>query len=185
MANEFVMKTFHMVEYCTQDHPDIICWNEDGSKFVVTNIDLLEKQIIPLYFESHDHKRFFRQLNYYKFQKTKLDTCISLNQRVFFNIYTFQHGFFRQGQRDLLSRVTRAPLGIKKETEEKVTSLKKGIARLDKKTENLIEELHQKTDCFFSWWQYKYDQLEPLKEKKESREQNNENDKETPKLFIW
>lgn len=46
--------------YKMNEFEDIICWNDDGAKIYLKNIDELEKHILPKYFKHSNYSSFLR-----------------------------------------------------------------------------------------------------------------------------
>lgn len=48
------------LHYKMNEFEEIICWNIDGTKIHLKNIDLLEKIILPKYFKHSNYSSFIR-----------------------------------------------------------------------------------------------------------------------------
>jgi len=56
----FILKAYDMVQLSHEKYFDTLCWNEDGSGFIVKNRNILASELIPKYF-NHVSYFFFLQ----------------------------------------------------------------------------------------------------------------------------
>ncbi|RQM24130.1 hypothetical protein B5M09_006131 [Aphanomyces astaci] len=51
---------------------DVAAWNEAGSSFMVKDVSVLERRVLPQYFRHNHFASFTRQLRFYGFEKAKV-----------------------------------------------------------------------------------------------------------------
>lgn len=100
LLNKFLSKTFHMLSQCPQD---IASWSDGGHSFTIKDVDAFEKDVIPQYFNHNKFPSFVRQLCFYGFSKQRSDPDLQTHTRA----VRFSHIYFRQGQPELLHKITR------------------------------------------------------------------------------
>ncbi|KAM3133186.1 hypothetical protein pb186bvf_014762 [Paramecium bursaria] len=76
---------------------DIICFNEQGSAFIVKDQVKLSQEILPITFKHQNFSSFIRQLNMYGFKKIR-----NVN-----NQNEFSHQYFRRGCESLMQNIIR------------------------------------------------------------------------------
>eukprot|EP00586_Coscinodiscus_wailesii_P005304 CAMPEP_0172481392 /NCGR_PEP_ID=MMETSP1066-20121228/7196_1 /TAXON_ID=671091 /ORGANISM="Coscinodiscus wailesii, Strain CCMP2513" /LENGTH=546 /DNA_ID=CAMNT_0013243619 /DNA_START=1 /DNA_END=1641 /DNA_ORIENTATION=- len=119
--------------------------------FVVKNPSILEKNLIPAYFNHSKYSSFSRQLNFYGFTRTchdafKIDSTSEESSRH----VTFKHKYFIRGRLDLLAKITRSTANgsnnknITNNTIIAVDSLKTKVSSLSDKVDNLFQSLNAK-----------------------------------------
>ncbi|KAJ3391328.1 kinase-regulated stress-responsive transcription factor skn7 [Lobulomyces angularis] len=64
---KFVEKLYSILE--NGEFSQCIEWSEAGNSFIITDTDLFQKNVLPIYFSHSNLKSFVRQINYYNFQK--------------------------------------------------------------------------------------------------------------------
>ena len=69
--DKFLLKLYEILE--KDEYSKIIHWSQNGSYIVITNIHLLSKKILPIYFNHQNYSSFVRQLNMYNFHKIRTD----------------------------------------------------------------------------------------------------------------
>lgn len=95
---KFPERLFWMLESAVHNRfNDIVSWTEDGEAFVVRNLDLFEKQVVPRFFDHSSIRSFTRQLSYWSIRRVAKSK----------NSLTFQHPFLRKGQRSLIQSIKR------------------------------------------------------------------------------
>lgn len=92
---KFLKKIFYMLE--ENKFSEMISWSNDGSALIIKNPTSFANEVLPLYFKHSNFSSFIRQLNMYKFKKTK--NCY------YDHIYT--HPMFQRGRIDLLRSIQR------------------------------------------------------------------------------
>ena len=88
-----------------------ICeWTEDGTTFVVKDIEIFAAEIIPQYFKHSNFSSFVRQLNFHGFRKVKKESIrISAAQELEdAKNWRFRHEFFQRGKPSLLKKIKKA-----------------------------------------------------------------------------
>jgi hypothetical protein len=69
--DKFLLKLYEILS--KEEYSKIIHWSQNGSYIVITNIHLLAKKILPIYFNHQNYSSFVRQLNMYNFHKIRTD----------------------------------------------------------------------------------------------------------------
>lgn len=67
--NAFLHKLWTMLDPSREDNSNILCWDREGDKFHVLDIQAMETHILPRYFRHSKFSSFQRQLNYFGFKK--------------------------------------------------------------------------------------------------------------------
>ena len=101
LADNFPSKTFLVIEACDSDDPDVACWSDDGTYFVVKNTAVFAASHLPCYFKHSNFQSFVRQLNIYGWRTVKQSNCAD-------GSVAFHHKFFQRGRRDLLGNIKRS-----------------------------------------------------------------------------
>jgi hypothetical protein len=68
----FLLKLWMMIE---EEDRTLIRWSDDGSSFIISDLEAVENQVLPRYFRGKFFSSFQRQLNYFGFCKRKLANC--------------------------------------------------------------------------------------------------------------
>ena len=63
---------------------NIVCWNSDGSSFIVKEPSEFAKHLLPMHFKHNNFASFVRQLNKYDFHKIKSTNEKTLGAQVCF-----------------------------------------------------------------------------------------------------
>ena len=69
--DKFLLKLYEILS--KEEYSKIIHWSQNGSYIIITNIHLLAKKILPIYFNHQNYSSFVRQLNMYNFHKIRTD----------------------------------------------------------------------------------------------------------------
>ena len=123
---KFLKKVFSILE--ENKFNDYISWSDDGKALIIKKPTEFAVQLLPLYFKHSNFSSFIRQLNMYKFRKSK--TC------TFDHIYT--HPMFQRGRVDLLRNVQRKTADMGNEVPMDSPSFQAEEEDID--VERLIEE---------------------------------------------
>jgi hypothetical protein len=70
--DKFLLKLYEILNDPNNKH--IIRWNETGSFIIISDMQELTKNILPIYFSHHNYSSFVRQLNMYDFHKIRNNT---------------------------------------------------------------------------------------------------------------
>ncbi|KAI4325640.1 hypothetical protein MLD38_031022 [Melastoma candidum] len=89
----FLLKTYMLVEDPATD--EVISWNDDGTAFVVWQLDDFSRDLLPTLFKHCNFSSFVRQLNTYGFRKSGTGR------------WEFCNDNFRRGERELLCEIRR------------------------------------------------------------------------------
>uniref|UniRef100_A0A7S3V525 HSF-type DNA-binding domain-containing protein n=1 Tax=Chaetoceros debilis TaxID=122233 RepID=A0A7S3V525_9STRA len=88
--------------------------SEDGETFVVKDAEMLEREIIPSYFDHSKFSSFSRQLNFYGFRKVpQLAKDKTKNKTSSVRPVKFFHEFFKKGREELLCQIQRSTNRVK------------------------------------------------------------------------
>jgi hypothetical protein len=68
-TDKFLLKLYEILN--NEEYNKIIHWSKNGSYIVITNIHILTKKILPIYFNHQNYSSFVRQLNMYNFHKIR------------------------------------------------------------------------------------------------------------------
>jgi len=83
--------------------------SEDGDTFIVKDAEMLEREIIPSYFDHSKFSSFSRQLNFYGFRKVpQLAKDKNKNKKSSVRPVKFFHEFFKRGREELLCQIQRS-----------------------------------------------------------------------------
>lgn len=96
---KFLKKMFYILE--ENKHYELVSWSDDGSALVIKRPTDFANKVLPLYFKHSNFSSFIRQLNMYKFKKSK--------NSHYDHIYT--HQMFQSGRIDLLRNIQRKTIG--------------------------------------------------------------------------
>ena len=69
--DKFLLKLYEILS--KEEYSNIIHWSQNGSYIIIANVQLLEKKILPIYFNHQNYSSFVRQLNMYNFHKIRTD----------------------------------------------------------------------------------------------------------------
>jgi hypothetical protein len=95
-VTSFVRKLYDI--FSNEDfQPDIAYWNTEGDTIFFKSKEILEKNILPLYFKHCNARSLARQLNSYCFTKVFAPSAT----------IAFRHPLFLRGRKDLLHLITR------------------------------------------------------------------------------
>jgi len=135
-----------MIDSCD---PDIACWSDDGTTFVVKDPSRFERTIIPQFFK---HSKFssLRQLNFYSFRKIKYADTIRIDPKLeaeTANYWRFRHEHFQRGKPELLSEIKRMN-GHRTTTATNATVMKetKPAPEQDKHTKSEVNQLKKRIE---------------------------------------
>ncbi len=95
LPTSFLQKTFDMLS--DESLCDIVSWSDDGSAFVIKNVNEFSEQVLPRFFKHSNLASFVRQLNMYDFHKCRGGR----NEQI------FKHNLFLKGRPDLLKDIHR------------------------------------------------------------------------------
>lgn len=143
-VNEFITKTFDMIEYCHSRYPDIVSWSDDGSQFFVKDSKRLGSEVIPKYFNHKKYSSFFRQLNFYNFKKTNSNKKSSQTggNNVSPQYIIYEHDFFKRDQAELLPRIKRSTYRKRK------GDLSKDIDQFQRDLDSMNQEIEEMEENF-------------------------------------
>ncbi len=79
--------------------PNVACWSDDGSYFVVKDTGVFSSSHLPRYFKHSNFQSFNRQLNTYGFRTVKEHDNRD-------GSFAFRHPFFQRERLDLLPNIT-------------------------------------------------------------------------------
>jgi len=139
-VNEFITKTFDMIEYCQSRYPDIASWSEDGSQFFIKDPRRLEMEVIPKYFNHDKYSSFSRQLNFYSFKKTnsnkkQISTDGNFGTTQFI---IYEHHFFKRDKAELLPRIKRSTYRKRKgDFSKDIDQFQRDLDSMNQEIENL------------------------------------------------
>ncbi|KAI9290017.1 hypothetical protein BC943DRAFT_355845 [Umbelopsis sp. AD052] len=103
-SHTFVHKLYDMIDD-VDCHP-YICWSNDGTSFVVYNVDEFAKIFLPKHFKHNNFSSFVRQLNMYGFHKIN-KTPRNQKSMTKDQVWEFSHPQFLRGRPDLLDGIKR------------------------------------------------------------------------------
>jgi hypothetical protein len=103
----FLRKTYHMIDTCDST---IACWSEDGTAFVVKDIEKFAAEIIGQFFKHNNFSSFVRQLNFYGFRKIKSDPLRIKDAAsdAESKYWKFRHEKFQRGRPDLITEIRKS-----------------------------------------------------------------------------
>ncbi|KAK6921588.1 Heat shock factor (HSF)-type, DNA-binding [Dillenia turbinata] len=146
----FLVKCYEMVEDESTD--SIISWSGNNDSFVISDMTVFERELLPRYFKHNNFSSFMRQLNIYGFRKIDSDR------------WEFANDGFIRGQKHLMKNITRRkqPNGSSQKSsslpespaivieEEEFLKLQKEVEALKTDKNALMQELvklqqHQET----------------------------------------
>jgi hypothetical protein len=122
---KFLKKVFSIVE--GNKFNEYISWSNDGTALIIKKPTNFTDRVLPLFFKHSNFSSFIRQLNMYKFKKSK--NCS------YDHIYT--HPMFQRGKIDLLRNIQRNTIEICNEIPMDAQPFK---AEKEVDVERLIEE---------------------------------------------
>ncbi|KAF0736637.1 hypothetical protein Ae201684P_001678 [Aphanomyces euteiches] len=136
----YLAKLYTMLDECP---PSVASWTRNGTAFAIYDSESLEKVIIPQYFQPIKFESFVRQLNSYRFKKSKA----VVNDRT---VLEFQHANFVKGRPDMLDSIKRRRRirrkGPKSINEMNDTELRAAMTDLVKFVQTLHAELLETKD---------------------------------------
>ncbi|ETW01877.1 hypothetical protein H310_06439 [Aphanomyces invadans] len=94
----YLGKLYTMLSVCP---PTVASWTRSGAAFAIYDPESLEKVVIPQHFQPIKFESFVRQLNSYRFKKSKI---VNPDNTTFLE---FQHSSFVLGRPDLLESIKR------------------------------------------------------------------------------
>nr|XP_018906221.1 PREDICTED: heat shock factor protein isoform X2 [Bemisia tabaci] len=113
-VSAFLAKLWRMVE--DPETNDLICWNSDGTSFMIKNQSQFAKELLPMYYKHNNMASFIRQLNMYGFHKVvsaeNNGLRLSDNDEI-----SFSHHCFIRGHPYLLEHIKRK-MTVTKENNE-------------------------------------------------------------------
>eukprot|EP00826_Nyctotherus_ovalis_P030929 TRINITY_DN2469_c0_g1_i6.p1 TRINITY_DN2469_c0_g1~~TRINITY_DN2469_c0_g1_i6.p1 ORF type:complete len:347 (+),score=109.93 TRINITY_DN2469_c0_g1_i6:170-1210(+) len=130
-GTSFLSKVYDILE--EPSFAKIICWNENGTGFVVKKVNDFTDKVLPNYFKHKNFASFVRQLNMYGFHKMKGDNC-------------FSHSLFCRGMKHLIKNIKRKT-GSTEEGQVKKDATDKLLSTLNELNERLIK-LESKEDDY-------------------------------------
>ncbi|KAL0240186.1 hypothetical protein I308_106734 [Cryptococcus tetragattii IND107] len=101
----FLNKLYTMVSDSEVD--DLIYWSESGDSFFVPNAELFGRELLPRWFKHSNFSSFVRQLNMYGFHKVPHLQSGALKNETPIELWEFANPYFKRGQPQLLTKVTR------------------------------------------------------------------------------
>eukprot|EP00934_Nitzschia_sp_Nitz4_P000082 Nitzschia sp. Nitz4//scaffold5_size260463//254014//254703//NITZ4_001034-RA/size260463-exonerate_protein2genome-gene-0.193-mRNA-1//1//CDS//3329555496//82//frame0 len=132
--NKFLTKTFHCI---SESDPSIIGWTNGGDSFTIRDVDAFEREVLPKYFNHSRIDSFVRQLNFYSFQKSRVDADLQRNTKA----VRYSHEFFKKGHPELLHKIQRSTAfrgaSTDQSTSERLEAMQEEISKLHGKVEAL------------------------------------------------
>ena len=77
--DKFLLKLYEILN--KEEYNKIIQWSQNGSFIIISNVQALTKNILPIYFNHQNYSSFVRQLNMYNFHKIR--TKPNINEQYF------------------------------------------------------------------------------------------------------
>lgn len=164
-VNEFITKTFDMIEYCHSRYHDIASWSEDGSKFFIKDPKRLGTEVIPKYFNHNKYSSFFRQLNFYSFKKTNSNKKQISNEDNFGSsqYIIYEHKFFKRDHAELLPRIKRSTYRKRKgDFSKDIDQFQRDLDSMNHEIENLEENFDRAIKSVAESLDQKLSQLDTL-----------------------
>ncbi|DAZ94930.1 TPA: hypothetical protein N0F65_012647 [Lagenidium giganteum] len=143
-APVFLQKTYDMIESAA---PDVACWSETGTSFIIKQPREFAKTMLPRYFKHNNFSSFVRQLNFYGFRKFKKDEIvISTVNDESKNWWEFYHERFVRGKLDQMALIRRKTYSEPTSPDkEEVDTLKQSVESLQGQVSNLMKQLGELT----------------------------------------
>jgi len=118
----FLRKTYELINTCD---PNIATWADDGSSFVVKDVNKFASEEIPTFFKHNNFSSFVRQLNLYGFRKIRIDPIRIRDEDsgTESKYWRFRHANFLKGRPDLLSQIKKTS-SIEPAEKQEVDALK-------------------------------------------------------------
>lgn len=165
----FLTKTYDLVCYCDREHSDILCWTANDDAFVVKDRMRLGSNILSQYFNHSNTASFYRQLNFYCFDKTTPHSVLNADfadRRS--NHVIYSHRFFKKDDPDLLPRIKRSTHSDQKNAAcvKKIRKLKKDLKEAGGKWKSRMGELKRKLDLVESTMDFELDLLVSTEKKR-------------------
>jgi len=142
VLNKFLTKSYHMIDQCD---PEIAGWSTSGDSFTVRDVESFERQVLPQYFNHSKFSSFTRQLNFYGFQKIRLDADLQRNN----SSVRFYHENFQRGKPDLLQKISRTTAKVAIQaasSNDQIEALKTEVAQLHEQLHDLNNRLDERVD---------------------------------------
>jgi len=164
-VNEFITKTFDMIEYCHSKHQHIACWTEDGLQFIIKDTKLLESVVIPKYFNHNKSSSFFRQLNFYQFtKKNSSKKKIAAGGKFEPSQYiVYEHRFFKRDEAELLPRIKRSTYRKRKgDFSKDIDQFQKDLNVMNQEIDEMEENFQRAIKDMAASLDYKLSKLESI-----------------------
>ncbi|CDS13061.1 hypothetical protein LRAMOSA05245 [Lichtheimia ramosa] len=145
-VSTFISKLYSMVG--DKKHQDLICWNNAGTSFLITNSKSFSQQVLPEYFKHGNFSSFVRQLNMYGFRKINKAPRIKRGGMASQEeIWEFSHQKFQRDWPDMLWEIKRKAVEsdvLRRETGD----MQACFSMVQQSQDNLIEQFRMLQDNF-------------------------------------
>ncbi|KAJ8659773.1 hypothetical protein O0I10_004366 [Lichtheimia ornata] len=144
-VSTFISKLYSMVG--DKKHQDLICWNNAGSSFLITNSKAFSRQVLPVYFKHGNFSSFVRQLNMYGFRKINKAPRIKRGVTSQEEIWEFSHQKFQRDWPDMLWEIKRKAVEsdvLRRETGD----MQACFSMVQQSQDNLLEQFRMLQDNF-------------------------------------
>ncbi|KAI7885120.1 winged helix DNA-binding domain-containing protein [Lichtheimia hyalospora FSU 10163] len=128
-------------------HQDLICWNNAGTSFLITNSKAFSRQVLPEYFKHGNFSSFVRQLNMYGFRKINKAPRIKRGVASQEEIWEFSHPKFQRDWPDMLWEIKRKAVEsdvLRRETGD----MQACFSMVQQSQDNLLEQFRLLQDNF-------------------------------------